>query len=88
MAAGTELAHRVSRRLITVNSADLYTLQVQVYDIAGELLKKVPMEPTGANQVQADFSGQASGMYFVMVELINSEGGLEKRQALKIIVVR
>jgi hypothetical protein len=74
--------------VITVNSVDENTLKVQVYDIAGELLKKVPVVPNGVNQVKADFSNVASGMYFVMVELINSEGGLEKRQALKIVIAR
>jgi hypothetical protein len=73
---------------LAVDSADTYTFQVKVYDVAGELLKDVPVKPNGTNQVKADFSDQATGMYFAMVELINPQGGVAKRQALKIVVVK
>jgi hypothetical protein len=73
---------------LAVDSADTYTFQVKVYDVAGELLKDVPVKPNGTNQVKADFSDQATGMYFAMVELVNHQGGVAKRQALKIVVVK
>jgi hypothetical protein len=73
---------------LAVDSADTYTFQVKVYDVAGELLKDVPVKPNGTNQVKADFSDQATGMYFAMVELVNPQGGVAKRQALKIVVVK
>jgi flagellar hook assembly protein FlgD len=73
---------------LAVDSADTYTLQVKVYDMSGELLRNVGITPDGVNQVRADFTGEATGMYFAMVELINTEGGVAKRQALKIVVVR
>ncbi len=75
--------------VIEVNSTEAYTLRVKVYDTAGELLKNVPVVPNGVeNQMTADFSNVASGLYLTLVEVINNTGGVEKRQALKIIVVR
>ena len=74
---------------LRVDSNDAYTLRIKIYDIAGELIRNVPVVPDGVNnEMQADFSSQASGMYFAMVELINGQGGVAKRQALKIVVVR
>jgi hypothetical protein len=74
--------------VFAVSSTEVYTMRAKVYDIAGELIKDVPVAPNGVeNQVKADFSNVASGVYLGMVELINNTGGVEKRQALKIVVV-
>jgi hypothetical protein len=81
--------HTGYKPVIAVNSSEVYTLHVKIFDVAGECLRKVPVMPNGkVNQVQADFSELASGMYFGVVDLINSEGEVAKHQVIKIVVVR
>jgi uncharacterized repeat protein (TIGR01451 family) len=65
------------------------TLDYRVYDIAGELIqKKVPGDGAGSSSVHWDSSGRASGLYFVVVDAYNPQGGLIGYKVLKIVVVR
>lgn len=70
---------------IQLNSATPYTLNAKVYDLDGELINTLS-GTAGSNSVIWNSRGTASGLYLVMVDLMNSNGGLVKRQVLKIVV--
>jgi flagellar hook assembly protein FlgD len=69
------------------DSAQSLTLAYQVYDMAGELVKRRSYGSTGFNFATWDISSLASGCYFAVVEALNAEGGLVGRKTLKVIVV-
>jgi hypothetical protein len=63
-------------------------LSYQIYDMAGELVKRSTVGSAGSDSAVWDASGVASGMYFAVVDALNSQGGLVGRQNLKIVVIR
>jgi hypothetical protein len=64
------------------------TLNVRVYDTAGELvLRQAPGMP-GTSGAQWDAAGKASGLYFAVVDSYNAQGGLIGYKILKIVIVR
>jgi|GEM_PF-562228 len=82
-----------------VNPATGYSIQIKsdapglnlvyhVYNTAGELVHKPsPTDLTGPSTSTWDASGVASGLYFAVVDALNSQGGLVGRQNLKIVVI-
>jgi hypothetical protein len=64
------------------------TLTVSVYDTAGELVKKAVVGAVGANEVNLDASGLASGLYLVVVNLNDINGNFIQKQTTKIIIQR
>jgi len=74
--------------LIKSDSGQNLNLVYHVYNTAGELVHKPsPTDLTGPNTSTWDASGVASGLYFAVVDALNSQGGLAGRQNLKIIVI-
>ena len=61
------------------------TLAAHLYDVAGELLRSNTGN-AGDKTVTLDGSGLASGLYFVVVELTNAQGGSAGRQVTQIII--
>jgi len=72
--------------IVKVNSATAFTLTATLYDVAGERVSQPVTGPTGAKQAPLDVSGLASGIYFVVVELRDLNGGLAGRQVTQIVV--
>ena len=72
---------------LMVNSTASYTLRVGLYDVAGELIRTT-VGVTGNNQAALDMSGLSSGLYFAVVDLINSKGGSEGRQTTQLVLQR
>jgi flagellar hook assembly protein FlgD len=64
------------------------TLDVRVYDAAGELVRGKVAGDAGTSSAQWDASGKASGLYFAVVDAYNAQGGLIGDKVLKIAVVR
>ena len=73
-------------RLI-VSSTIPYTLSVQLYDVAGELLQK-KTGGSGSNYLDLDISGLASGLYFAVTDLFNPQGAFAGKQVAQIVVQR
>ncbi len=63
------------------------TLDVRVYDTAGELVMHRTSGNAGSSSAQWDATGKASGLYFAVVDATNAEGGLIGYKILKIVVV-
>jgi hypothetical protein len=74
--------------LIQVHSTISYTLTARLYDTAGELVRASVTGATGANKVPLNLSGVASGLYFVVVDITNSQGGLAGHQVTQIVIQR
>ena len=70
-----------------INSTAQYTLNVGLYDVAGELIKTIQGVP-GTNQAALEMSGLSSGLYFAVVEIINSKGGSEGKQVTQLVLER
>ena len=70
---------------IAVNSNIPLTLTAKLYDLAGELLRTYRGD-SGAKNVPVNVSGLSSGMYFVVVDLTNNQGGLVGHQVTQIVV--
>ena len=71
---------------LVVQSTIPLTLTAHVYDVAGELIRSQIGAP-GANRLdQLDLSGLSSGLYFVVVEMTNSQGGSAGKQITKIVI--
>jgi flagellar hook assembly protein FlgD len=62
------------------------SVNVSIYTLAGERVKTIDGVP-GANQVSWNATGLASGIYIGMVEVLDSEGGILQRQAVKVQVI-
>jgi hypothetical protein len=69
-----------------INSAQTYTLSVNLYDIAGELVRKLS-HSSQANEVDGPTEGLASGLYVAVVTLNDSQGLFVGRQVLKVVIV-
>lgn len=72
--------------LIQVNSTVPYTLTASLYDVAGEKIRQTVTGTNGSNSVPLDVTGIASGLYFVVVDLINPQGGLAGHQVTQIVI--
>lgn len=72
---------------LRIASATNYTLKVQLYDVAGELIKKVSGD-TGKNGAYLDLRGLASGLYIAVVELVDANGKFAGRQITKLVIQR
>jgi uncharacterized repeat protein (TIGR01451 family) len=70
---------------LTVNSTVSYTLTTNLYDVAGELIRKAIPGP-GSNQATLDVSGLSSGIYLAVTELKDANGGLASKQMTKILI--
>jgi hypothetical protein len=73
--------------VVEVNSPMAMTLNLQLYDIAGKLIKKVAGQP-GANYTDLNMGGLASGLYFIVTDLTDSNGGFLQRQVTQIVIER
>ncbi len=74
--------------LIQVHSDSNYTLTARLYDTAGELVKAAVSGPAGTNKVSLDLTGIASGLYFAVVDLTTSQGGIVGHQVTQIVIQR
>ena len=72
--------------LVQVHSSSSYTLTARLYDTAGELIKQAVTGQLGSNQVGLDVNDVASGLYFVVVDLTNAQGGSAGRQVTRIVI--
>jgi uncharacterized repeat protein (TIGR01451 family) len=63
------------------------TLDVRVYDTAGELVMRRTPGNAGSSSANWDATGRASGLYFAVVDAANAQGGLIGYKILKIVVV-
>ncbi len=70
---------------LQVSSSASYTLQVGLYDVAGELIKRYTGS-TGTNQATLDLAGLSSGLYFAVVELTGPNGGIVQRQTTQLVI--
>jgi hypothetical protein len=77
-----------SQPLITFsdNDATSVTLKVSVYDLAGELVKKVVGSP-GANEAVWDTTSYASGIYIARVSAFDSANQARGEKILRILVI-
>ena len=71
---------------VQVHSDTNYTLTARLYDTAGELVIAAVTGSAGANKVQLNLAGVASGLYFVVVDLTNSQGGSAGHQVTQILI--
>jgi flagellar hook assembly protein FlgD len=77
------------RFLVTIDSAQVDSVKVKIYTLAGELVGSPLMnDPNNPGLVTWNLggSGLASGTYIAVVEL-NSDGGVIGRRVLKVVVV-
>src|ERR1019366_6178010 len=79
------LKNGVTATLVQVNSSVNYTLSASLYNTAGALIKPPVTGQPGANSVNLDVSGIASGLYFVEVNLANAQGGIAGHQVTQIV---
>jgi len=70
---------------IRVNLSTPCTLVVRLYDVAGELLRTVE-GPAGSNQVTLNVKGLSSGLYFLIVDLRNPNGGSAGKKVARILI--
>ena len=73
---------------VYANSTMVLTLTAGVYDVAGEQVKKPVTGPAGSNMVPVDMSGLASGLYFVVVDLQDSNGNHIQKQVTQVLIKR
>jgi hypothetical protein len=64
------------------------TLTVSLYDVAGERVTKPVTGPLGSNSAPLDAGGLASGLYLVVVDLTDANGGSAGRRITKIVVMQ
>jgi hypothetical protein len=69
------------------DSTQSLTLVYRVFDMAGELVQSPTSGQAGSNTATWNASGVSSGLYFAVVDALNSQGGLVGRQNLKIAVI-
>jgi hypothetical protein len=72
---------------VKIDSTRAYTLKVQLYDVAGELIKTVT-GVDGTNGTLLDVKGLASGLYIAVVELKDTDGKYAGRKITKIVIRR
>jgi len=69
----------VKQTMVRVKSVMSLTVEMKVYDVGGELVKTVKGQ-AGANEAELDMTGLASGVYFAMVDLTDTNGrGIQKK---------
>jgi uncharacterized repeat protein (TIGR01451 family) len=73
---------------VQINSPLILTLTASVYDVAGELVKMPVTGLAGNGNVQVDVSKLASGLYFVVVNMTDSNGHFIQRQVTQIVIER
>jgi flagellar hook assembly protein FlgD len=71
---------------VQINSTLNLTLTASVYDIAGELVKRPMVGPTGNGTVPVDLSGLASGLYFIVVNISDTNGNFIQKQVTQIVI--
>jgi len=76
----------VTSTLVQVHSSVNYTLTARLYNTAGELIRQAVTGQPGSNQVMLNVNGMASGLYFVVVDLTNAQGGSAGHQVTKILI--
>jgi flagellar hook assembly protein FlgD len=65
------------------------TLTVNLYDMAGELVKKPVTGQAGTNVATLDVTGLSSGLYFVVVDLTDpNTGHFVQKQVTQIVILR
>jgi len=79
------LGSGITQTLLKSDSALSLTLRARVYTTAGEWVASLEGNP-GTNQAGWNIGGLASGVYIVVVDVLNSQGGLAGRQTLKVFV--
>jgi uncharacterized repeat protein (TIGR01451 family) len=72
--------------LFEMDSSQNYTLSVNLYDVAGELVRKLD-HSSQPNQVGGSTDGLASGLYLAEVTLTDSQGLFAGRQILKVLLI-
>jgi hypothetical protein len=70
------------------DSGQSLTLSYKIYTVSGELAQGTTHGLAGTNSAPWNASGFASGLYFAVVDALNSDGGLVGRKTLKVAVVR
>jgi flagellar hook assembly protein FlgD len=80
------LKNGVNTTLVQVYANWSYTLTARLYNTAGELVKPAVTGQPGANKVPLDVSGVASGLYFVVVDMTNAQGGIAGHQVTQIVI--
>lgn len=80
------LSGGTTRTTFVLDSSQPMSLKVNVYTVAGELVKSLLGDP-GSNQALWDTGSTASGLYLAVVEISNPGGGITGRQILKIVIV-
>jgi hypothetical protein len=87
--AAPNILKGVTSTMVKVNPTTTdFTLTVSLYDTAGELVKTPVVGAIGANEVNLDVSGLASGLYLVVVNLNDINGNFIQKQTTKIIIQR
>jgi len=71
---------------VYADSSLTLTVTAAVYDVAGELVKRPVTGPAGSGMAPVDVSGLASGLYFVVVDLANTDGHIVQRQVTQIVI--
>jgi hypothetical protein len=72
---------------VKVNTGMSLTARVKLYDVAGELVKAV-QGPAGANEAGLDVTGLASGIYFAVVDLSDTQGRYIRQKTIQILIQR
>jgi len=78
----------VTSATVVAPSSLVLTVTAGVYDVAGELVKKPVTGQAGTNVVTLDVTGLASGLYFVAVDLTDTNGHLVQKQVTQIVIQR
>ena len=73
---------------VRINSSLSLTLTASVYDVAGELVKRPVTGQVGIGTASVDVSGLASGLYFIVVDLADTNGHLIQKQVTQIVIER
>ncbi len=71
---------------VQINSSLSLTLTASVYDVAGELVKRPVVSPAGTGTAPVDVSGLASGLYFIVVDLTDTNGHFIQKQVTEIVI--
>ncbi len=72
--------------LVQVVSDTNFTLTARLYNTAGERVIAPVTGVPGANSVNLNLAGIASGLYFIAVDLVTPQGGLAGHQVTQIVI--
>jgi len=70
---------------VSINSPLSLTLRVNLYDVAGELIRTT-VGAAGSNQTLLDVSGLASGLYLVVTDMTDANGHFVQKQINKLVI--